>query len=235
MSKPLTDSINALTRYANSVTGASDQTLSEAVATLASGYGGGGGRLPSSYQEVTFVGVWNNCYFDLGDISVNTGIHISYLISKRNHTNGPHIASTNNDLFVFCSRSASTLLKLGGTEISPSKGNEQGYITEVNYNTNGDGQYSIEWDAGSATSTITKGTLTTGRLYMFAYGMGLTNTQWQFNGYVYEFELYDGGVLARKFIPCYRKSDNVIGFYDIINDTFITTIGSGTLTKGMNV
>lgn len=43
MAKPLTDSINALTRYANSVTGASDTTLSEAVATLANGYGGGGG------------------------------------------------------------------------------------------------------------------------------------------------------------------------------------------------
>lgn len=43
MAQPLTDAINALTQYANTVTGASDQTLSEAVATLASGYGGGGG------------------------------------------------------------------------------------------------------------------------------------------------------------------------------------------------
>lgn len=42
MPQPLTDAINALTTYANTVTGASDQTLSEAVATLASGYGGGG-------------------------------------------------------------------------------------------------------------------------------------------------------------------------------------------------
>lgn len=38
---PLTDAINALTTYSNTVTGASDTTLSEAVATLASGYGGG--------------------------------------------------------------------------------------------------------------------------------------------------------------------------------------------------
>lgn len=44
MSKPLTDAINALTTYANSVTGASDTTLSEAVATLANGYGQGGGK-----------------------------------------------------------------------------------------------------------------------------------------------------------------------------------------------
>lgn len=43
MPQPLTDAINALTTYANTVTGASDTTLSDAVATLASGYGGGGG------------------------------------------------------------------------------------------------------------------------------------------------------------------------------------------------
>lgn len=41
MSTPLTDSINALTTYANEVTGGSDTTLSDAVHTLASGYGGG--------------------------------------------------------------------------------------------------------------------------------------------------------------------------------------------------
>ena len=46
---PLTDAINALTRYANDTTGASDTTLSEAVATLAAGYGGGGGGGSSSY------------------------------------------------------------------------------------------------------------------------------------------------------------------------------------------
>jgi len=43
MSTPLTDSINALTTYANEVTGGSDTTLSDAVHTLASGYGQGGG------------------------------------------------------------------------------------------------------------------------------------------------------------------------------------------------
>lgn len=42
MAQPLTDAIEALTTYANSVTGASDETLSEAVATLAEGYGQGG-------------------------------------------------------------------------------------------------------------------------------------------------------------------------------------------------
>ena len=39
----LTSRIQALTTYANSITGESDTTLSDAVASLASGYGGGGG------------------------------------------------------------------------------------------------------------------------------------------------------------------------------------------------
>lgn len=47
MATPLTDSINALTTYANEVTGASDTTLSDAVYTLASGYGQGGGSVVS--------------------------------------------------------------------------------------------------------------------------------------------------------------------------------------------
>lgn len=47
MAQPLTDAINALTRYANETTGASDQTLSDAVRTLCDGYGGGGGDAPS--------------------------------------------------------------------------------------------------------------------------------------------------------------------------------------------
>ena len=42
MTQPLTDAINALTRYANEVTGQSDTNLSDAVRTLCDGYGGGG-------------------------------------------------------------------------------------------------------------------------------------------------------------------------------------------------
>lgn len=47
---PLTDAINALTRYANETTGASDTTLSDAVGTLVAGYGGGGGN-PEDYAK----------------------------------------------------------------------------------------------------------------------------------------------------------------------------------------
>ena len=36
-------------------------------------------------------------------------------------------------------------------------------------------------------------------------------------------------------VPCYRKSDNVIGMYDTVTQTFYTNSGSGTFTKGQDV
>ena len=47
---PLTDAIEALTRYANETTGASDTTLSDAVGTLVAGYGGGGGASVGTHK-----------------------------------------------------------------------------------------------------------------------------------------------------------------------------------------
>ena len=51
MATPLTDSINALTQYANETTGKQDTTLSDAVGSLVEGYGGSG-WLPASAELV---------------------------------------------------------------------------------------------------------------------------------------------------------------------------------------
>lgn len=51
---PLTDAINALTSYANSVTGESDETLSDAVRSLVDGYGSG------KKVQGTFIGNSSN-------------------------------------------------------------------------------------------------------------------------------------------------------------------------------
>ena len=46
------------------------------------------------------------------------------------------------------------------------------------------------------------------------------------------FQIYDNNVLVRDFVPCYRKSDSVIGLYDLVNDVFYTNAGTGTFSKG---
>jgi len=77
MPTPLTDAIEALTRYANETTGASDTTLSEAVNTLVEGYGQGGDPYElarqiangtiTEYIDPSFTGTirsgaFQNCY-----------------------------------------------------------------------------------------------------------------------------------------------------------------------------
>ena len=51
----------------------------------------------------------------------------------------------------------------------------------------------------------------------------------------YYFKLYKGATPLRFFIPCYRKSDNVVGMYDLVNDQFYTSVGSGQFTAGPDV
>lgn len=56
-----------------------------------------------------------------------------------------------------------------------------------------------------------------------------------FNGKIYEFKLYDNDILVRNFIPCYRKSDNVAGMYDIVSGKFFTNDGTGSFAVGNNI
>lgn len=59
---PLTDAINALTTYANEVTGKSDATLSDAVGSLVDGYGGGNWTRPSEWMP--YVNGWDDEDFE---------------------------------------------------------------------------------------------------------------------------------------------------------------------------
>lgn len=54
-------------------------------------------------------------------------------------------------------------------------------------------------------------------------------------GKVYEMKFYENAILKNHLIPCYRKSDGVIGFYDLVTQLFRKNAGSGTLTKGADV
>lgn len=58
MATPLTDSINALTAYANETTGKQDTTLSDAVESLVEGYGGGIKKSEYRFTPTTDVYVY---------------------------------------------------------------------------------------------------------------------------------------------------------------------------------
>lgn len=53
---------------------------------------------------------------------------------------------------------------------------------------------------------------------------------------VYRVEIANNNnVRVRDLVPCYRKSDNVIGLYDRANNAFYANAGTGTFLKGADV
>ena len=50
---------------------------------------------------------------------------------------------------------------------------------------------------------------------------------------LYYFKLYNNDQITRTFYPCYRKSDNVVGLYEIFTNTFFPPVsGTGSFTAG---
>lgn len=66
----------------------------------------------------------------------------------------------------------------------------------------------------------------------------LRNNEYQVQGglgcRIYVMKFYDGDELIRNYIPCIRKSDNVVGMFEYVTGQFLTT-PVGTLTAGREV
>ena len=52
---------------------------------------------------------------------------------------------------------------------------------------------------------------------------------------LYSFKCSINGVLTNELVPCYRKSDNEVGLFDIVENTFYTNQGNGTFIKGNDI
>ena len=71
-------------------------------------------------------------------------------------------------------------------------------------------------------------------LYLFARNFGGSPTSWC-TCRIKSSIITNGNSVIQNLVPCYRKSDNVIGLYDTINDKFYTNQGTGTFGKGADV
>ena len=72
----------------------------------------------------------------------------------------------------------------------------------------------------------------TNPLIIFAYA---PNGSYPLNGRIYNFSIIRNHETIYDLIPCYRKSDSVIGMFDIINNEFYENAGNGTFYKGNDI
>lgn len=70
---------------------------------------------------------------------------------------------------------------------------------------------------------------------IFASNRG-SGTLGSFSAYKFrELKIYENGILIHHYYPCYRKSDNEPGIYDVITNTFSTNNGTGDFICGNDV
>lgn len=84
---------------------------------------------------------------------------------------------------------------------------------------------------GTLVDTPTAQTFTTGNLTLFKADGAVTYG----DKTIYGCRIWNNGVLQRDLVPCYRKSDNVKGMYDMVSKNFYSNEGTGAFTKGSNI
>ena len=64
---------------------------------------------------------------------------------------------------------------------------------------------------------------------------GYLKDEYGFAGKIYAFSIKRQGTEIHNLVPCYRKADDDIGFYDTVTETFYTNAGIGSFTKGSDL
>jgi len=98
-----------------------------------------------------------------------------------------------------------------------------------------DGKIKATSDDGKTTTPLSFTTNTASSFWFFGASSN-PSSQYLFPATVtlYSAKLTQNGETLLDLYPCYRKSDNAIGLYDTITDTFYTCL-FGSLTKGSDV
>jgi hypothetical protein len=87
---------------------------------------------------------------------------------------------------------------------------------------------------GNLITTFNTQTFNSLNLYIFALNRNGGAREYSHYKFYY-MKLWDNWTLVRDFVPCYRKSDNVIWMYDLVNNQFYTNSWTWAFTKWANI
>lgn len=190
------------------------------------------GGLPSEYQEVEYIQSDGNQYIDTGIGGSSLGeyeIKMSPLSTR---------ATTWEQYFAGQMYTETTVGKLYENTNNfvyqgyPYPRNQYAVISSLSNNAF---EISVKdggvYSNGAKLSNYTPVQWGTHTFYIFASHSENLRASMR----LYYLKMYSDGVLVRDYIPCYRKSDNVIGLYDLVSQTFFINQGSGSFTKGGDV
>jgi len=207
-------------------------------------------NLPSTYQQVEYVSSENaNTYIDTGYVpNMNTAIITTFSFDTNQSVtyaafSGVRTGTTSgtwSKFYIGVAPSVTTVSALRFTNGSSEKTvSYNGSVIDVEFNINGK-TYVNGTNIGSFNYNYGYVTDDKYTLIIFADMVhNGSNKVVEFNSKsrLYKYQIYDKNILINDYVPCYRKSDNRPGLYDLVNNTFLTDSQNTTskLSKGNNV
>ncbi|MBR2766614.1 InlB B-repeat-containing protein [Candidatus Saccharibacteria bacterium] len=193
-----------------------------------------GYTLPNEYQEVEYIESTGSQYINTGVLTSDaTGIYARVLSTD-----------VSNDLVYFGSRkgSADTRFWIANKSRQIYYGWNTNtfrpgtiYTTDINrislnYLNDRRAMYNNEVVKNIDTTLDASNNLP---IFIFAGNTGSASYKSKIK--LYEFKISVGASIEHSYIACYRKSDNIIGLYDVVSDAFYTNNGTGTFYVGRNM
>lgn len=187
--------------------------------------------LPAEYQEVEWIGSTGTQLLKVG-ISFSSNAQADYEMEA--------------EIAVPESNASTALLMCTSAEggyylANVSSGSAIGVSSSIvfsNLDVTQKHKYVLTWDASNIVATCEGQSITRARttqqLAVPSF-FGDYEKLYRSKCRIYSAKVKQAGSYVRNLIPCYRKSDNVIGMYDIVGNAFYTNSGTGTFTKGANV
>lgn len=202
--------------------------------------------LPSEYQEVEWIWRNGNNYIDtwwkpnlfntfevrigykIADSGYRYGILSNYNWSNRSVSFEVNSGSvTWNKARFFIDKSGTAWDLFSSWAVSTST------FSDIVYkSTTSTKKVSVNWTENSLSNSLTWTNNTTAYLFI---DRSLRWTTFSHNSFVSYCQIYESWTLVRDFVPCYRKSDNEIWLYDLVNSQFYTNSWTGTFSKWADV
>lgn len=189
--------------------------------------------LPSEYQRVEYIESTGTQYIDTDHLPTSsTRMVIDCAITPASFGDWAEHGTSGSDTFAMGAHNDLIYYGLDSQDISTGVTHTSGrrYVYDLNnYNTTYQvydtvsRQFVVDIQISSYTASATH------TIYVFRYNGGSS----QFcPSKVYSCQIYESGTLVMDMVPCYRKSDDEPGLYDLIGGEFYVNQGSGDFIVG---
>ena len=198
--------------------------------------------LPANYQEIEYISAVDGAYIDSG-IECTSDLIVEFIFRCYVETNNAICGAINVSNRPIYFRHHCTPYSSGGVlnfywiqnnsnsesiVLYPSEVGRTHYV----YINPVDGTYKIDNTEGVFPALPPN--LTTECNYGICARIDNNGAVQYKNTRIYSFKFYRPNLIG-DFVPCYRKSDDTIGMYDLVSNQFFTNAGSGYFVKGPDI